>query len=310
MPDIDLSARCQAHASAARRRRPRSGDLSAARCRRWPQAARAAHGDCGDAAATSRRQASASRAGRTRCRRRAVASASGPAAGAAQAAGMRGSAGQERRGASPASWLRPRRDAHDETRMHDRHVAAGAGTQAGPGRAWASSSVCCLTDAVELRCRRSVSGRRRRLAKASGARGLLPRTRAATATQAPMAEAAGQVYGDCRMWSEAADAMRQRTSELKKKAATSSEKATIEIVALMFQSILAEERIPPAVRVWFARLQMPVLRVAHRRARILRLAAASGAPADRPHGLLRDGLRCRGHLAAARWKSRSSAWCR
>jgi hypothetical protein len=31
----------------------------------------------------------------------------------------------------------------------------------------------------------------------------------------------------------------------------------------MFQSILAEERIPfSAVRVWFARLQMPVLRVA------------------------------------------------
>jgi hypothetical protein len=33
-------------------------------------------------------------------------------------------------------------------------------------------------------------------------------------------------------------------------------------VALMFQSILAEERIPPSVRVWFARLQIPVLRVA------------------------------------------------
>jgi hypothetical protein len=56
--------------------------------------------------------------------------------------------------------------------------------------------------------------------------------------------------------------LRQRTGELKKKAVTSTEKATIEIVALMFQSILAEERIPPAVRVWFARLQMPVLRVA------------------------------------------------
>lgn len=56
--------------------------------------------------------------------------------------------------------------------------------------------------------------------------------------------------------------LRSRTQELKRKAATSSEKATIEIVALMFQSILAEERIPPAVRVWFARLQMPVLRVA------------------------------------------------
>jgi hypothetical protein len=50
--------------------------------------------------------------------------------------------------------------------------------------------------------------------------------------------------------------------ELKKAASTTAEKATIEIVALMFQSILAEERIPPAVRVWFARLQLPVLRVA------------------------------------------------
>jgi len=56
--------------------------------------------------------------------------------------------------------------------------------------------------------------------------------------------------------------LRQRTSELKNRAASSSEKATIEIVALMFQSILAEERIPASVRVWFARLQMPVLRVA------------------------------------------------
>jgi hypothetical protein len=30
----------------------------------------------------------------------------------------------------------------------------------------------------------------------------------------------------------------------------------------MFQAILAEERIPPGIRVWFARLQMPVLRLA------------------------------------------------
>ena len=56
--------------------------------------------------------------------------------------------------------------------------------------------------------------------------------------------------------------LRQQTSELKKKAETKSEKATIEIVALMFQSILQEDRIPPGIRVWFARLQMPVLRVA------------------------------------------------
>jgi hypothetical protein len=56
--------------------------------------------------------------------------------------------------------------------------------------------------------------------------------------------------------------LREKTAELKQKAETKSEKATIEIVALMFQAILAEERIPPGVRVWFARLQMPVLRVA------------------------------------------------
>lgn len=59
-----------------------------------------------------------------------------------------------------------------------------------------------------------------------------------------------------------AGTVRERSTELKKKAATAGEKAIIEVVALMFQSILAEDRIPPAVRVWFARLQVPVLRVA------------------------------------------------
>lgn len=59
-----------------------------------------------------------------------------------------------------------------------------------------------------------------------------------------------------------AGAVRERSAELKQKASTAGEKAIIEVVALMFQSILAEERIPPAVRVWFARLQVPVLRVA------------------------------------------------
>ncbi len=56
--------------------------------------------------------------------------------------------------------------------------------------------------------------------------------------------------------------LREQTTELKKKAETKGEKATIEIVALMFQAILQEDRIPPGIRVWFARLQMPVLRVA------------------------------------------------
>ena len=89
----------------------------------------------------------------------------------------------------------------------------------------------------------------------------------AAATQTTEVQGAGVtqqeivVYDDAAVQQVAGD-LRKRTGELKKKAATSNEKATIEIVALMFQSILAEERIPPAVRVWFARLQMPVLRVA------------------------------------------------
>ncbi|CAN5340269.1 hypothetical protein BH09PSE5_BH09PSE5_34950 [soil metagenome] len=56
--------------------------------------------------------------------------------------------------------------------------------------------------------------------------------------------------------------LQQRKQQLKRAASTPVERATIEIVALLFQSILTEERIPAAVRVWFARLQMPVLRVA------------------------------------------------
>lgn len=51
-------------------------------------------------------------------------------------------------------------------------------------------------------------------------------------------------------------------SALKQAADTPAERATIELVAMMFQSILMEDHIPATVRVWFARLQMPVLRVA------------------------------------------------
>jgi len=84
---------------------------------------------------------------------------------------------------------------------------------------------------------------------------------AGNAFEGTRVDAPGQVYGAAQV-EQAAGALRQRTSELKQAASTASEKATIEIVALMFQSILAEDRIPPAMRVWFARLQMPVLRVA------------------------------------------------
>ena len=60
----------------------------------------------------------------------------------------------------------------------------------------------------------------------------------------------------------ASQQLHQQTREFKQATESPSEKATIEIVALMFQSILAEDRIQPSLRVWFARLQIPVLRVA------------------------------------------------
>ena len=61
---------------------------------------------------------------------------------------------------------------------------------------------------------------------------------------------------------QASDLVRQRSTELKQAAQSQDEKATIEVVALMFQSILTEDRIQPTLRIWFARLQIPVLRVA------------------------------------------------
>ncbi len=72
----------------------------------------------------------------------------------------------------------------------------------------------------------------------------------------------GMAYAEAAHVERAASSLRERTAELKKAAATPTERATVEVVALMFQSILAEERIPPGIRVLFARLQIPVLRVA------------------------------------------------
>lgn len=89
-----------------------------------------------------------------------------------------------------------------------------------------------------------------------------PSAGAGLAPQGGPLSGAGGVYIDAAHVERAASSLRQRTAELKHAASTPTEKATIEVVALMFQSILAEERIPPSVRVWFARLQIPVLRVA------------------------------------------------
>ena len=62
--------------------------------------------------------------------------------------------------------------------------------------------------------------------------------------------------------SQGVAALREQTRALKATADNDRDKAIIEVVALIFDSILAEERIPSSVRLWFARLQMPVLRVA------------------------------------------------
>jgi hypothetical protein len=61
---------------------------------------------------------------------------------------------------------------------------------------------------------------------------------------------------------EMAGVLQEQKQTLKTQASTQEERATIEVVAMMFAAILTEERIPSAVRVWFARLQMPTLRVA------------------------------------------------
>ena len=81
---------------------------------------------------------------------------------------------------------------------------------------------------------------------------------AGAALSAQMALGESELAGLTRV----SNALRHQTKDLKSKAATQNEKAVIEVVALMFQAILQEDRIPSAIRVWIARLQMPVLRVA------------------------------------------------
>lgn len=94
---------------------------------------------------------------------------------------------------------------------------------------------------------------------------------AAVGGDAEAAQASGQAAASAGMGlaavpvqvvQQVASDLRQQTRALKGQAQNDNEKAIIELVALMFQAILQEDRIPTGVRVWFARLQMPVLRVA------------------------------------------------
>jgi len=73
---------------------------------------------------------------------------------------------------------------------------------------------------------------------------------------------ARHVEGAVMVPAEVAGVLQEQKQTLKTQASTQEERATIEVVAMMFAAILTEERIPSAVRVWFARLQMPTLRVA------------------------------------------------
>lgn len=61
---------------------------------------------------------------------------------------------------------------------------------------------------------------------------------------------------------EVAQLAKQQSEALKQESDRPNEKAVIEMVALMFQSVIAEARVPASVRVLFARLQVPVLRIA------------------------------------------------
>lgn len=152
---------------------------------------------------------------------------------------------------------------HEETRLMTRSGAPGGGGPEvhGPGGDNAMAVLSRLNKMIERQvpafADTARTGHRRTLSPAladaigqaqQGLQRRIERDEAGTA----MATVSPQLLEELNL----------RKQALKRAAETPVERATIEIVALLFQSILTEERIPSAVRVWFARLQMPVLRVA------------------------------------------------
>ena len=144
----------------------------------------------------------------------------------------------------------------DETRLMTR--AAGLARSADPA------------DAVLNRLNRLVGRQLPEFANTSQAQPASPRLQAAiaeaqegVARRLSTAAAAAASGGAAPVGTPALlEELHQRKEALKQAATSPVERATIEIVALLFQSILMEDAIPASVRVWFARLQMPVLRVA------------------------------------------------
>lgn len=159
-------------------------------------------------------------------------------------------------GAAPAPQEQARQEVHDETRLMTR----AAGLARGADHA----------EAVLGRLNRLIGRQLPEFASTQQAKPASPALRAAISDAqqglarrltptAPDGQVAPAAQVSTPMLLEE---LHQRKQQLKQAAATPVERATIEIVALLFQSILTEERIPATVRVWFARLQMPVLRVA------------------------------------------------
>jgi hypothetical protein len=157
------------------------------------------------------------------------------------------------------SAMKPPKEAHevsDETRMMTR----AAGLARGPDQA----------EAVLGRLNRLVGRQLPDFANTSHSHAASPRLTAAiaeaqegVARRLASAAAAAASLGTAAVGTPALlEELHQRKQALKAAATTPVERATIEIVALLFQSILMEDAIPASVRVWFARLQMPVLRVA------------------------------------------------
>ena len=91
---------------------------------------------------------------------------------------------------------------------------------------------------------------------------LLPDAVPVLSPESSATEPASPAPIDWHSLEQALAAVRTQARKLKSSAGSDQEKAVIEVVALIFDSILAEERIPSSIRVWFARLQMPVLRLA------------------------------------------------
>ena len=91
--------------------------------------------------------------------------------------------------------------------------------------------------------------------------GNLPHAQAALVEAVPYALPPAGGYTAVHI-QKAQEALRQHSNELKKMTDEKAEKAIIELVALIFQNIINEERIAPSMRIWIARLQMPVLRLA------------------------------------------------